>query len=184
EDVEHGDGQVALHAEADGGGVHHREALVQYVEVRQRLEAARARVAVGIVVVDAVDLVLRHQHHVGVDLQRPQRGGGVGREERVAGAATEDHHAPLLQVTQRAASDVRLGDLLDGDGRLYPRVDALGFERVLQRDGVHHGAEHADVVGGGGVHVRAVLGTAPEVPATDDGSKLNAAALGRGDLFR
>src|SRR5690606_34607333 len=24
EDVEHGDGQIALHAEADGGGVHHR----------------------------------------------------------------------------------------------------------------------------------------------------------------
>ena len=45
-----------------------------------------------------------------------QRGGGVGREERVAGARREDHDAPLLEVAHRAAPDVRFGDLGDGQG--------------------------------------------------------------------
>src|SRR5690606_38582089 len=105
--------------------------------------------------------------YVGLDLEGAQRGGGVGGEERVAGAGREDHDPALLQVAQGAAPDVGLRDLLDVYRALDARVDADRLERVLERDRVHHRAEHADVVGGGGVHVAAVLGTAPEVPATD-----------------
>ena len=85
-------------------------------------------------------------------------------------------------MTQRAAPDVRLGELLDGHGGLHSRVDADVLQGVLQRYGVHDGAEHADVVGGGGVHVAALLGAAPEVAAADDQRQLNAAAEGSGDL--
>src|SRR5690606_39438575 len=81
-----------------------------------------------------------------------------------------------------AAPDVGLRDLLDVYRALDARVDADRLERVLERDRVHHRAEHADVVGGGGVHVAAVLGTAPEVPATDDQCQLDAAGLRRRDL--
>ena len=46
-----------------------------------------ARIAVE----DALDPVLRHQDRLGADLERAQRGGGVGREVRVARAGREDH---------------------------------------------------------------------------------------------
>ena len=62
-------------------------------------------------VVDALHPVLGHQDRLGVDLERAQRGGGVGREERVAGAGGEDHDPALLEVAHRAAADVGLGDL-------------------------------------------------------------------------
>ena len=77
-----------------------------------------ARVAV----VDARDAVLRHQDRLGADLERPQRGGRVGREERVAGAGREDDDAALLEVPDRAAADVRLGDLAHVERRLDARV--------------------------------------------------------------
>ena len=61
----------------------------------------------------ALDAVLAHQQDVGADLAGAQGRRRVGREVRVAGAAGEDHDAPLLQVAHRAAADVRLGHLLD-----------------------------------------------------------------------
>ena len=87
----------------------------------------------GIGAVDALDAVLRHQDRLRADLARAQCGGGVGGEERVAGAGGEDHDAPLLQVAHRAAADVGLGDLLDRDRRLHARVHALLLAGVLQR---------------------------------------------------
>jgi hypothetical protein len=184
EDVEHGDRQVAAHAQADGGRVHHLEALLQDVHGRQRGVAPGLGVAAGVGVVHAVDPVLGHQHHVGVDLQRAQRGGRVGGEERVAGAAAEDDDAALLEVAQGATADVRFGDRLHRDRRLHAGVDPLLLEGVLQGHRVHHRAEHADVVGGGRIHVAAVLGAAPEVAAAHHQRQLNAAAEGRGDLTR
>ena len=51
------------------------------------------------------------QDRFGADLRGPQRGGGVGGEERVAGTAGEDHDAALFEVADGAPADVRLGDL-------------------------------------------------------------------------
>ena len=62
------------------------------------------------------DRVLRHQDPFGSDLERSQRCCRVRREERVPGAGGEDHDATLLQVADRAATDVRLGDLGNRDG--------------------------------------------------------------------
>ena len=89
-----------------------------------------------------------------MDLERAQRGGGVGGEERVAGAGGEDHDAALLEVAHRAAADVGLGDLGDRDRRLHARVHAVLLERVLQRQRVEDGREHAHVVAGRAVHAR------------------------------
>ncbi len=54
---------------------------------------------------------------------------------------------------------------------LEPRLDAHVFERVLQRQPVHHGGEHSHVVGGRRLDgVAAGEGYAPRgaVPAADD----------------
>ena len=133
--------------------------------------------------VDALDAVLGHQHDLGVQLGRPQRGGGVGREERVAGAGGEDHDPALLEVAHRAAADVRLGDLGDRDRRLHPGRDVLLLERVLERQRVEHRREHPHVVAGRAVHAPcAAAQSAVDVAAADDDRDLDAAPVDGGDL--
>ena len=83
--------------------------------------ASGSRLRVG--VVHPVVLLLGHEEAFGPDLQRAQSGGGVGGEERVAGAGREDHHPALLQVADGPAPDIGLADLLHVDGRQHPRVD-------------------------------------------------------------
>src|SRR5690606_37821658 len=101
----------------------------------------------------------------------------------VAGPGREEPQAARLQVPQRPPPDVRLGDLLDVYGGLDPGVYTGAFKSVLLGDGVHHRSQHADVVGGSGIHVATVLGPAPEVAPADYQGQMNAAALGRGDLL-
>src|SRR5690606_39992978 len=114
------DRHAAVDAQAHGGRVHDGQAVVEDVEVGERREAPGVGVRARVRLVDAVDLVLGHEHHVRLDLEGPQGGGGVRREEGVAGAGREDDYPPLLEVTQGAAPDVRLGDLLDGYRGLDP----------------------------------------------------------------
>jgi hypothetical protein len=90
-----------------------------------------------------------------------------------------------IPVPDRAARDVRLGDLTHGDRGLDPGVDAFLLQEVLQRKAVHHDAEHAHVVGPGPVHPALLqLGTAEEVAATDHHGHLDAGAHRLGHLPR
>ena len=62
--------------------------------------------------------------------------------------------------------------------RLHPGGLAGALERVLQGEAVHHRAEHADVVGLGGVHPRhGARAAAPEVAAADDDGDVDIHAL-------
>ena len=138
-----------------------RESAVVSITRRPRSIASRcvsagrkrgSRVGPRVAVVDALDAVLRHQDRLGADLERPQRRGRVGREERVAGSRGEDHDPPLLEVAHRAAADVGLRDLGHRDRRLHARVRAEPLEGVLERERVEERREHAGVVGGRAVH--------------------------------
>ena len=75
----------------------------------------------GVGVVDAVH-PRRLQQHLGLDLVGAQRRRRVGREERVARAAGEEHDAALLEVPDRAPADERLGDLPHLDRRHQARA--------------------------------------------------------------
>ncbi len=178
-------GTLVVHAERERRRVHHLQAALDRLEVRQLRQEPGVRVEARIAVVDARDAVLRHQDRLGADLERPERRGGVGREERVAGACGEDHDPPLLEVADRAAPDVRLGDLGHGDRGLDPRLRAEPLERVLERQRVQERREHARVVGGRPVHP---LGrgahAAVEVPAADDDGDLRARRLDGKHLAR
>ena len=80
--------------------------------------------------------------------------------------AAKDHHAALLQMADRAPPDERLGHLVHLDGRHHPRVHALLFQRVLQRQRVDHRRQHAHVIGRHPVHLFGLLGdAAEEIPA-------------------
>ena len=121
--------------------------------------------------------VLGHQDPLGVDLERAQRRGGVGREVRVAGSGREDHDPSLLEMADRATADVRLGDLADVERGEHPRVGAVSLERLLDRERVEHGREHPHVVAGRAVHPgRSRLHAAVDVPAADDERELDSRA--------
>ena len=155
--------------------------------IASRWVSAGRKCAVGIgarvAVVDAVRAVLAHQDRLGADLERAQRRRRVGREERVARAGGEDHDPSLLEVAHRAAADVRLGDLRDLERGEDARVGTGALERVLQRQRVQDGREHARVVRGRAVHS---LGrgrhAAVDVPAADDDRELEALRLHVDDL--
>ena len=62
-------GQAVVHAQRDGGGVHHLEALFQDLEVGNPLEPLRLGVEHGVRVVNAVDLRC-FENDVCLDLHR------------------------------------------------------------------------------------------------------------------
>ena len=99
--------------------------------------------------------------------------------------AGEDDDPALLEVAHRAAADVRLGDLRDLERGENPRVGPDPLERVLERERVEDGGEHARVVGGGSVHA---LGrgrdAAVDVAAADDDRELEPFPLDADDFTR
>src|SRR6185295_20397083 len=65
------------------------------------------------------------------------------------------------------------------------RRDVELFERVLQRQRVDHGRQHAHVIGGGAIHAAGAGGDAAEdVAAADDDRGLDPHALDLGDVER
>src|SRR4029453_17327339 len=95
-----------------------------------------------------------------------------------------EHDDPtLLEMPDRAERDVGLRDLRHVNRRLDPRryVDLL--ERVLQREGVHHGGEHAHVVRARAIDPRG-LAPAEDVAAADDDGALHPEVDHVGELAR
>jgi hypothetical protein len=182
---EHVDRQAVVHAERERRRVHHLEAALDRLEVRQLREQRGIWVDPRVAVQDAFDGVLGHQDPLGADLQRAQRGSRVGREERVARAGREDDDASLLEVPDRPAADIRLGDLRCGQCGEHPRVRATALERVLERERVQERREHARVVGGRTVHaLRGRLEAAVDVPGAHDDRELEPLLLHVDDLTR
>ena len=74
------------------------------------------------------------------------------------------------------APDVGLGDGPHLNGGLDPDGDALLLAHIGHSQAVHHGGQHADVVGPGALHLAAaaVLGAAPEVAAAHHQAHLDA----------
>src|SRR5436309_5587816 len=106
-ELEHVNRELVVHAEGERGRVHDAQPALDRLEMRQMRKEGGPRVDARIAVVDPGDTVLRHEDRVGSDLERAQRGGRVGGEERVARARREDDDAALLQVPNRPAPYVR-----------------------------------------------------------------------------
>ena len=174
EDREHLDRQFLVAAQREGGGVHHLQVATDRLVEADRAVTGRCRVLHGIGTVHPVDLG-RLQDDLGADLGTAQRRRGVGGEEGVARAGREDHDLALLEVAQRLGADVGLNHLLDLERRLDPGRHARVAQRILQRQGVHDGGQHAHVVGGGTVHARgAERDPAEDVAPADHDRELGA----------
>src|SRR5487761_737712 len=174
EQVEHEDRNVIVHAERDGGIVHHLDAPVEHLEVVEVVELEGIGIELGVGCVHAVDLG-RLENHVGLDLDSAQRRGGVGGEVRVAGAGGQDHDPALLEVADSASPDVRLSDLRHLDGGHGARGNPDPLERILQRQRVDHRRQHAHVVAGGAIDAKLAGSHATkDVAAADDERDLDA----------
>ena len=96
------------------------------------------------------------------------------RWRSTAGPGTEDDNPALLHVPLGAPRDVGLGDLRHRDRRLHARGGSGLLEEILERQSVHHRAEHPHVVGAAAIHAALTqLGSAEEVPPADDDGDLH-----------
>ena len=99
--------------------------------------------------------------------------------------AREDHRVTAVQVAHGAAANVRLGQLLDLDGRHHARRHARALERVLQRERVDDRGQHAHVVALRAIHAFAGAAQAAEdVAAADHQAELHAGRVDLGELGR
>ena len=81
-------------------------------------------------------------------------------------------------------ADERLGKLRNIDRRHHARVNTGLFQRVLQNDGVHHGRQHADIIGRRPVHIaRRFRNAAKDIAAANDDSDLDAELVDRLQLL-
>ena len=111
----------------------------------------------------------RLEHRIAIGFERPQRAGRVGREERAAGAAGEDHDLPGFERPDRLFTVESRRDGFHPDRALYDRLDPGGAEEITQAQRVHHGREHSHVVGVDPVHAAgAAHDAAPDVAGADD----------------
>ena len=92
-------------------------------------------------------VVLAHPALFGARDGGAERGGGVGREERVAGARREDDDPPLLEVPHHPASNVRLGEGFHADRGHHAGLDVERLEDVLQCECIDDRGQHPHVIG-------------------------------------
>src|ERR1035437_5257147 len=176
-EVEDDDRKVVLAAERDRSGIHHPQAALQDLKVADGVEHGGVLHQHRIVGVDAIDLG-GLQDGVCLDLHGAQRCGGIGGKVRVAGAAGEYHDPAFLQVTDGAAPDEGLGDLVHLDGGHHAGENVLLLQRILQREGIDDGGQHAHVIGGDAVHEFGLLGhAAEEIAAANHDCDLDSEAM-------
>src|SRR4029078_12809129 len=143
--VEHDDGHMVLHVHGKGGNVHHLEAALKGLEVREVVELLGGGVGGRVGVVYTVDAVLGHQQRFAVRLDGTESAGGVGRHVGVARARGEEDDTAFFEMPNGAPADIRFGDCGDGDGRLCADEAANLLERILEGERVHDRAEHTGV---------------------------------------
>src|SRR5258707_10722718 len=133
-------------AKTNRRGVHNLQITLYDVQIRERFKHGSRFVFSGIRGVDPVDFG-GLQYRIGLDLERSQSGGRVSREERVAGARSEDNDPALFAMANRAPAYERLGYLIHFNRAHDSSEGALIFKSVLQRDGVDYRRQHAHVIG-------------------------------------
>src|SRR5207302_3401859 len=142
---EHDNRQAVVHAQGNGGRVHHLQPFIDHLEVGNLLVPRGGFVEQGVGRVNAVDSCAL-ENHVGLHLHGAQRRRGIGGEVRIPGAGGKNYHAPFFQVPLGAPADKRLGDRPHFDGGHHARNDAVLFGGILHGEGVDHGGQHPHVV--------------------------------------
>ena len=119
---------------SDGGAVHDLQILLEDRRVVELAVQHGVRVLFGVFAVDPVDAGCFHQD-LGLQLQRPQRGGRVGGDKGTARAGRQDDDSSLVEMAVGAATDVGLGNpVAMGIADINPAYHTpIVFEGVLNR---------------------------------------------------
>ena len=110
-------------------------------------------ILLGIAVVNPIHLGGFDQH-IGIDFHRAQGSGSIGGKIGVAGAAAKDDHPPFFEMADGAPANIGFGNGLHVDGSLDAGDHPHAFQGIHQGQGIHHGGQHAHVIGGGPVHAQ------------------------------
>ena len=152
--VEHDDRQLVVHAERDRGRVHHLQAPVEHLEVADLGELHRGRV-------EARDRrCRRRRRRSACPSGSPRRRSRRPRSAAVVSVVKYGLPVPAANTTTRPFSRWRIARSGMYGSATWAIVIAVctrvgwptALERVLQRERVDHGGEHAHVVGAGAVH--------------------------------
>src|SRR6202030_875244 len=68
--------------------------------------------------------------------------------------------AAFFKVTNRAAPNERLGNLVHLDSALYPRMYTFFFQSILQSQCIYHRGQHAHKIARGAIDFEALLARA------------------------
>jgi hypothetical protein len=172
--VEHQHGDALVPAKGGAGGVHDVQAFLEDDIMGENVIFFRAGIYARVAVVDAVDIG-GLEHHLGLNFSRAQGRRAVCCEEGVARAAAENDHLPRRHGLKGLPLIDAPGHLRHHAGRLHQRGLAQLLEGVLQRQGVHHGGQHAHLIRAPAVHGPAGA-PAPEIPAAGDDAQLGPGA--------
>lgn len=174
-EIEDDDGDVVVHAQAEGGGIHDAESLGKAFLEGDCLVAHGIRVVAGVAVIDTIHLG-GLEDHIRSHFTGTKGGGGIGGEEWIAGAGGEDDDLAFVKLALGLAADEGFRDVFHFDGGLDDTADSMMLEGSFEGEGIHDRGEHSDVIGGGAIHTPGGgAGTAPEIPAADDDAELEAA---------
>ncbi len=181
-EIEDDDGDVIVHAEAEGGGVHDVEPLGEALLEGDGVVADGVGIFPWVAIVNTVHLG-GLEDDVCTHLTGAEGGGGVGGEEGIPGAGGEDDDLAAVELALRLAADEGLCDVFHFDGGLDDAGDAMVLKRAFEGESIHDGGQHADVVCGGAVHAAGGgAGSAPEISTADDDAKLKSALHGLADF--
>src|SRR5580704_11948566 len=147
----------------------------------QAIVANSGRIALRVRRIDSINLRRLHYKITG-KLGAAQGRAGIGRKERIAGAAGENYDPALAKMMQCRLARIRLAKRGHWQSRKGSRRLALLLDRIFEGERVHHRREHADRIGAGPLDalVRA-FNAAKKIAAADDDRDLDAA---RRDLLQ
>ena len=115
-DREHDDRHTVFAGKRERGRIHDLQIAVEGLLMARCVITLRLRVLLRIGAIDAVDIG-GLENGVASHFGGAQHRGGVGGEERIAGAAGEHHDPVLLEMAQRPLPLVGLADLRHGERR-------------------------------------------------------------------
>src|SRR5262249_2026356 len=144
----------------------------------------RVRILLGVIVVDAIHLILGHEHYIRLNFSRPQGCRRIGRHVRVTRASSEYDDPALLKVPDRPQSYERFRNSRHGYGCLDPGIGAYRFEYFLENQAIHNRGQHTNVIRRCFIHSPGTaLDAAEDVTSTDDNSHLDSKAMSRIDFL-
>src|SRR5580704_8188519 len=182
--VENDHRQVVVLAEAHGGKIHHLEPLPQDFHVGNLVVLHRVLHQHRVRTIDTFDFGTLQQN-VGLDLHRPQACRRVGRKKWVPDASREDHNTAFLQMPHRPAANIWLRHLVHKYRGHHSALHPALLKRILQCYRIHHGRQHAHVVGGHPVHfLRLLRHPAKEIASSHNDPDLHAQLVDITNLLR